>query len=112
MTNVDDPSLKVEAELVKKEINLLANALHSSHISESETFNFNPFPDGTSHIVDSSGLQQNYDEDVIMIDGINKGAKKLLKEMEAATDFIKKPPAKKEEKQSLMDLMDEFDIGK
>jgi len=51
-----------------------------------------------------------YDDDVIIINAVSTGPKKLLKEFEAATDFIKQPP-KKEEKQDILDLMDEFNIG-
>lgn len=52
-----------------------------------------------------------YDEDMIIIETDNKGAKKLLKEFEVVTDFIKKPPEKEEKEQDIMDLMDEFNIG-
>jgi hypothetical protein len=37
-----------------------------------------------------------YDDDVIIIDAVSTGPKKLLKEFEAATDFTKQ--SKKEEK--------------
>ena len=41
---LDDPGMKLETEMVKSEINLLASAIRSTHISESDTFTFNPFP--------------------------------------------------------------------
>lgn len=40
----DDPETKAGAEMVKNEINLLANSLRLPSVSESETFSFNPFP--------------------------------------------------------------------
>ena len=41
---LDDPESKAEAEMIKNEINLLADSLRTSKVSDAETFTFNPFP--------------------------------------------------------------------
>eukprot|EP00826_Nyctotherus_ovalis_P001358 TRINITY_DN10205_c0_g1_i2.p2 TRINITY_DN10205_c0_g1~~TRINITY_DN10205_c0_g1_i2.p2 ORF type:complete len:126 (-),score=32.76 TRINITY_DN10205_c0_g1_i2:74-451(-) len=107
---LDDPESKAEAELIKNEINALANSLRASNVLDAETFTFNPFPTPTKSFV--SGVSGPvYDDDVIVIDATNTGPKKILKEFEAATEFIGKQPPQKEEKQNILDLMDEFNIG-
>lgn len=107
---LDDPESKAEAELIKNEINALANSLRTSKVSDAETFTFNPFPAPAKTFAGGvSGPV--YDDDVIVIDATNTRPKKILKEFEAATEFIGKQPAQKEEKQNILDLMDEFNIG-
>jgi hypothetical protein len=41
---LDDSESKAEVEMIKKEINLLADSLRTSKVSDAETFTFNPFP--------------------------------------------------------------------